>query len=209
MKITIILKRRCLSVSKQWQRTLTSSDFSSLWKILDFTGPSTPRRPPRLDFLRKLVASAGRDVRKIVIEEKSHRFQLSQAKLFALLQGASRLEHLELSFPDHTLRIPPTAGLCKTLKTLSLRFFVAEPKKNIFGLDYIPVSAYPFELLNPVAESIETLHLCGLPMSWFREQDVPLMPKIKNLHLQMRPGSTALFPIVRQPSICARVSIVS
>lgn len=135
-------------------------------------------------------------MRKIVIEEKSHRFQLSQAKLFTLLQGAMRLEHLELSFPDHTLKIPPTAGLCKTLKTLSLRLFVTEPKKNIVGLDYIPVSAFPFELLNPVAETIETLHLSGLPMSWFREQDVPFMPKIKNLRLQMRAGSTAMFPIV-------------
>ncbi|OAA57692.1 Tetratricopeptide-like helical [Cordyceps fumosorosea ARSEF 2679] len=187
---------RCQRVSKQWQRTITSRDFASLWKDLDFTGPSTPRRPPRIDFLKKLVASAGRDVRRIVIEEKNHRFQLSQAKLFALLMGASRLEHLELSFPDHTLKIPPTAGLCKTLKTLSLRLFTAEPKKSIVGLDYISVSAYPFELLNPVAETIETLHLSGLPMSWFREQDVPLMPKLKNLHLQMRPGSTAMCPIL-------------
>ncbi|KAJ3472838.1 hypothetical protein NLG97_g10686 [Lecanicillium saksenae] len=202
---TLVERVRCLRVSKQWQRTLTSRDFASLWKVLDFTGTSTPRRPPRIDFLRKLVAGAGRDVRKIVIEEKRHRFQLSQAKLFILLNGATRLEHLELSFPDHTLRIDPKAGLCKTLKTLSLRFFVAEPKKNIVGLDYIPVSAYPFALLNPVAEAIETLHLSGLPMSWFREQDVPLMPKIKNLHLQMRPGSTALFPIVSHSLHCGIV----
>ncbi|ATY66228.1 Tetratricopeptide-like helical [Cordyceps militaris] len=192
----LVQRVRCLRVSKQWQRTLTSRDFVSLWRDLDFTGSSTPRRPPRLDFLRKLVASAGRDVRRIVIEEKSHRFQLSQAKLFALVQGAPRLEHLDLSFPDHTLKLPPTAGLCKTLKTLSLRMFATEPKKNIVGLDYIPMSAYPFELLNPVAETIETLHLSGLPMSWFREQDVPFMPKVKHLRLQMRPGSTVLFPIL-------------
>ncbi|TQV94000.1 hypothetical protein V2A60_003850 [Cordyceps javanica] len=191
---------RCLRVSKQWQRTLTSRDFASLWKNLDFTGSSTPRRPPRIDFLRNLVASARHDIRRIVIEEKNHRFQLSQAKLFILLQGAARLEHLELSFPDHALRIPPTAGLCKTLKTLSLRLFTAEPKKHIVGLDYIPVSAYPFELLNPVAETIETLNLSGLPMSWFREQDVPFMPNIKNLRLQMRTGSTAMFPILHMGS---------
>ncbi|OAQ97453.1 hypothetical protein LLEC1_01814 [Akanthomyces lecanii] len=192
----LVQRVRCLRVSKLWQRTLTSRDFASLWKVLDFTGSSTPRRPPRIDFLKRLVASAGRDVRKIVIEEKSHRFQLSQAKLFTLLQGAMRLEHLELSFPDHTLKIPPTAGLCKTLKTLSLRLFLTEPKKSIVGLDYIPVSTFPFELLNPVAETIETLHLCGLPMSWFREQDVPFMPNLKNLRLQMRPGFTAIFPIL-------------
>lgn len=189
-------------------RTLTSRDFSSLWKVLDFTGSSTPRRPPRIDFLKKLVASAGRDVRKIVIEEKNRRFQLSQAKLYSLLQGAVRLEHLELSFPDHTLRIPPTAGICKSLKTLSLRFFTAEPKKGIIGLDYIPVSAYPFELLHPVAETVETLHLCGLPMSWFREENVPFMPKVKNLRLQMRPGSTAMFPIVSLPNEAIRLSLL-
>ncbi|KAM3482883.1 hypothetical protein MY8738_003683 [Beauveria namnaoensis] len=191
---------RCLGVSKQWQRTLMSRDFASLWKDLDFTGSSTPRRPPRIDFLKKLVAGAGRDVRRLVIEEQNHRFQLSQAKLFVLLQGAVRLEHLELSCPDHTLRIPPTAGVCKTLKTLSLRLFAAEPKKSAIGLDYIPACAYPFELLNPVAETIETLHLSGLPMSWFREQDVPCMPRLKCLHLQMRTGSTALFPILHMGS---------
>ncbi|PMB72390.1 hypothetical protein BM221_002493 [Beauveria bassiana] len=181
-------------------RTLMSRDFASLWKDLDFTGSSTPRRPPRIDFLKKLVAGAGRDVRRLVIEEQNHRFQLSQAKLFVLLQGAVRLEHLELSCPDHTLRIPPTAGVCKTLKTLSLRLFAAEPKKSAIGLDYIPACAYPFELLNPVAEAIETLHLSGLPMSWFREQDVPCMPRLKYLHLQMRTGSTALFPILHMGS---------
>ncbi|KAM3464504.1 hypothetical protein MY5147_005878 [Beauveria neobassiana] len=191
---------RCLGVSKQWQRTLMSRDFASLWKDLDFTGSSTPRRPPRIDFLKKLVAGAGRDVRRLVIEEQNHRFQLSQAKLFVLLQGAVRLEHLELSCPDNTLRIPPTAGICKTLKTLSLRLFAAEPKKSAIGLDYIPACAYPFELLNPVAETIETLHLSGLPMSWFREQDVPCMPRLKYLHLQMRTGSTALFPILHMGS---------
>ncbi|KAM3441409.1 hypothetical protein MY4824_001533 [Beauveria thailandica] len=196
----LVQRVRCLKVSKQWQRTLMSRDFASLWKDLDFTGSSTPRRPPRIDFLKKLVASVGRDVRRLVIEEQNRRFQLSQAKLYVLLQGAVRLEHLELSCPDHTLRIPPTAGVCKTLKSLSLRLFAAEPKKSAIGLDYIPACAYPFELLNPVAETIETLHLSGLPMSWFREQDVPCMPRLKHLHLQMRTGSTALFPILHMGS---------
>lgn len=201
------LNRKCLGVSKLWQRTLSSRDFAILWKVLDFTGSATPKRPPRIDFIKRLATNAGRDVRKIVIDERNHRFQLSQAKLYNLLQGATHLEHLDLSFPDHTLRIPPTAGVCKSLKTLSLRLFSVEPKKSIFGLDYIPVSAFPFELLNPVAESVETLHLSGLPMSWFREQDVPFMPKVKNLRLQMRPGSTALFPVVSTPMVIRRLHL--
>jgi hypothetical protein len=150
----------------------------------------------RIDGLRKLTSLAGQDVREIVIDERTSKFFLSQPKFLALLSGSRNLEHLDITYPNKELQLPPKVGLTKTLKSLALRHIEPGPKRTATRPD--PVVDFPYSFTDHVAGAIESLHLAGMPSKWLQDQNVPDMPNLKCLRLERNPGSSSPLNLVSE-----------
>lgn len=121
-----------------------------------------------------------------------------QSKFLALLNGAKHLEHLEIGLVMRGLELPSYAGMCKTLKHLSLAYFDAKsPPKNV-GADII--RSFPHTIVQHVADVLQNLHLTGLPIEWFQSQAFPLMKELRTMKLQLKTGNEQPLPLV---SVCS------
>ncbi|KAJ3524291.1 hypothetical protein NM208_g12114 [Fusarium decemcellulare] len=164
---------RCLHVSKDWRRYLTSRGNERLWRALMFTKQFPHRYAPSTVSLRKLISYSGNDVRKIVIDSLL-RFRLTQQKLLVLLQGSKNLETLELrGNQDEDLEIPSAEGILKKLNRVVLNDILAG-KPHLLK-----------PLLLHASESLQYLHIVGLPQTgmttrlWF-----PDLPNLQYLRIE-------------------------
>lgn len=164
---------RCTGVSKDWRQYLASRGNERLWRTLIFIENTGPARPPGMKSLRKLISYSGNDVRQIIIENVL-RFRLSQQKLLALIQGSKNLERLELRGSiEEDLAIPDAKGILSKLSHVFLQDIIIS-KPHILK-----------PLLQHASESLQNLHIDGLPQSsspsenWF-----PHLPKLQYLRLE-------------------------
>ncbi|KAM5352315.1 hypothetical protein ACJ41O_005038 [Fusarium nematophilum] len=174
---------RCLRVSKDWRRYLTSRGNERLWRALLFTTQFPHRYAPSIASLRKLISYSGNDVRQIAIDSVL-RFRLTQHKLLVLLQGSKNLETLILRGSiEEDLAIPEAKGILKNLSRIVLdEILVAKP--HILK-----------PLLLHASESLQHLRIGGLPQTgrttglWF-----PTLPNLQYLRLeeQTRPNPVRL-----------------
>lgn len=165
---------------------------SWLWKDLEFTGRGA-RKAPTTQGLRKLGDYAGRDIRRIIIPF-ARSFGLLQSRLNVLLSGAKSLEQLEIGFPMRGLEVPRYAGMCKSLKQLKLSHFNPAMANQHSEPDVI--NAFPLSFIVNVADTLEHLHLDGLPSDWFRETGVPSLPRLRSLRMQLKPTTLQTLPLV-------------
>lgn len=117
-----------------------------------------------------------------------------QSKFLALLNGAKRLEHLEIGHIMRGLEIPKYAGLCKTLKSLSLYHFDPNVLPKHTGHDI--VQSFPYSFIDNTANVLQNLHLNGIPGDWFDGRSMPPMPNLKTLRLQLKIGAERMLPLV-------------
>ncbi|KAM0252904.1 hypothetical protein ACHAP5_000767 [Fusarium lateritium] len=164
---------RCTGVSRDWRQYLASRGNERLWRTLIFIENVGPARPPAMKSLRKLISYSGNDVRQIIIDNVL-RFRLNQQKFLALIQGSKNLERLELRGSiEEDLAIPEAKGILGKLSHVFLQDIIIS-KPHILK-----------PLLQHASESLQNLHIDGLPQSsspsenWF-----PHLPNLQYLRLE-------------------------
>ncbi|KAF5026187.1 hypothetical protein F66182_1751 [Fusarium sp. NRRL 66182] len=163
---------RCLRVSKDWRRYLTSPGNERLWRHLLFTKKYLHRYAPTTKSVKKLISYSGNDVRQIVIDDILC-FRLTQKKLLALLQGSKNLECLELKGSiEEELAIPNAVGMLEKLR-------------QVFLEDVLVRKSHILEpLLRHACESLQYLHIKGLPQVEAVEHCFPDLPHLQYLRLE-------------------------
>ncbi|KAI8725091.1 F-box domain-containing protein [Fusarium sp. LHS14.1] len=164
---------RCLRVSKDWRQYLTSRGNERFWRALLFTKQFPHRYAPSNASLKKLISYSGKDVRQIVIDSVL-RFRLTQQKLITLLQGSDNLESLVLRGNiEEGLNIPMVKTLFKKLDRVFLdEIHVGKP--HILE-----------PLLTLASESIQNLHLRGLPqVGTTTTFGFPSLPNLQYLRIE-------------------------
>lgn len=162
---------RCTGVSKQWRRYLSGHGNERLWRTLLFTSKIPLNRPPGIKSIKKLIAYSGKDVRQIIIDDIS-RFRLTQQKLLILL-GSKNLERLELrGRVEEDLTIPNTSGILKKLSHITLQDILTR-KPQILS-----------PLLHHASESLQILHIIGLPQTGSSGAHFPHLPNLQYLRLE-------------------------
>ncbi|KAJ4021947.1 hypothetical protein NW766_000976 [Fusarium irregulare] len=162
---------RCTGVSKQWRRYLSGHGNERLWRTLHFTSKIPFNRPPGIKSIKKLIAYSGKDVRHIIIDDIS-RFRLTQQKLLILL-GSKNLERLELrGRVEEDLTIPNNSGILKKLSHIILQDILTR-RPQILG-----------PLLHHASESLQILHIIGLPQTGSSGAHFPHLPNLKYLRLE-------------------------
>ncbi|KPM43089.1 hypothetical protein AK830_g3459 [Neonectria ditissima] len=171
--LTGITTRRCLRVSKDWKQYLTSRGNERLWRSLIFKQQPSNRPAPRAESLKKLVSYSGNDVRDLAIEDVL-RFGLTQSKFIVLLKGSRHMRTLTLhGSTDAKIEMPERPGVFTELTHVHMVEFLAL-HINFLG-----------PLLRNVSESLQSLHLAGLPQFGSRTSlDFPTLPMLKILRLE-------------------------
>ncbi|KAL6805816.1 hypothetical protein J3E68DRAFT_389490 [Trichoderma sp. SZMC 28012] len=164
---------QCLRVSKSWKNALTAPASAQLWRSLQFTGASVPKKPISWDSLKKLLSYSSNNIRELVISD-ARKLYLDRRKFNAFLTAGIKLERLEVINPCEALDLmrPPSY-----LKYLNLEGFHRLYRPGSAGAD-----PYRFFLL-AIVRNIETLILSGLPRQWFGDMEVPMMPNLRHLRL--------------------------
>lgn len=173
--------RQCLRVSKTWRRGLTGTATVSLWRELDF-GSRSYRRAPSLGCLKKLLAYSGNDARRITIGD-ANRFQLNQAKLSVLLNGAANLDTLEIRVRDQE-RLKETFYAQANHKLKRLRSLILEGQSND-SVNLVGGGAPLLleGLLNNAARNLSHLQLDINDMAEGFHTHAPVMPCLRSLRL--------------------------